>query len=492
MLKALFGAALVASASWAGADDRSRQSEAELAKAVAALEREDCTAVLASTARLKKMPDFARLSEHRLVTLQMSAVCHDHLADKDAAYADARLATAMDGSIDQVWLLRLDGELRAKDWPALVTTTEAIAKDRPLLLNGLSLAWLNHIDIQLRSAGQEELRRRYLAVLADSAYWPDEPGGSNEGFRQRYALLLADAGEHEKAFELARLLTNPYLLISLSLDPRFRPALGDTPDVRAATERHLAHARTQVDRFPHAIRPVIDVADDLRLLGRPKEALAVLQSIEPAVTGDASLQDRDDQAIWWWDAMSRAHHAAGNQDAALAALRTGSAMKEGNGPNVSLTINLANLQLVSGDPAGAIRTLEAADAPGWDASPYGTMQVVTVRGCANFRQKATANADKDFAYAREHQGDAADAVTDLYLCRGDMDGAAASMIARLKNKDQRLQALQDLSTFEAPPNALPRDPMVKAMEALRQRPDVQAAAQQAGGTRHFNIQRPGF
>lgn len=492
MLKVLFGAALVASASWGGADDGSRESKAELATAVAALEKEDCTAVLASTARLKKMPDFTRLPELRLVTLQMSAVCHDYLADKEAAYADARLATAINRSIDQVWLLRLDGEFRAKDWPSFVTTAEAIAKDRPMLLNGLSLAWLNHAEIQLRKAGQEALRRRYLAVLADSAYWPDQPGGSNEGFRERYALMLADAGEHEKAFEMARLITSPYLLISLSLDPRFRPALGGRPDVRAATERHLAHARTQLDRFPNAIRPVIDVADDLRLLGRPKEALAVLQSIEPAVTGDAPLQDRDDQAIWWWDAMSRAHHAAGNFDAALAALRTGSAMKEGKSPNVSLTINLANLQLVSGDPAGAIRTLEAADAPGWDASPYGTMQVVTVRGCANFRQKATANADKDFAYAREHQDDAADAVTSLYLCRGDMDGAAASMIARLKNKDQRLQALQDLSTFEAPPNTLARDPMVKAMEALGQRPDVEAAVQQAGGTRHFNIQRPGF
>ena len=238
---------------------------------------------------------------------------------------------------------------------------------------------------------------------------------------------------------------------------------------------------------------MIDVAEHQRLLGRPQDALATLRALEPAIKGDTPLSDRDDNVIWWWDQMSRAHFAAGDVPAAIAALRTASAIKEGNAVNVSQTINLANLQLTTGDPAGAMATLKPLDGAGdGTASPYGVMQVVGVRGCASHRLGQQAVADADLAYARSHSSDAPSTFTMLQLCRGDLDGAAASMIARLENKDQRHGALEELSTFDAPPNTLPRDPVDLALATLRTRPDVKAAAQKAGGTRHFNIQMSGF
>jgi len=495
MLKILTAAALVVGA-WSGSTEPSSSAAAELEKATAAFDEPNCPAVLESVNRLKSTPDYKQNDWVRRVTLEFSALCLSQSSqetDKAAAYAAALLASEMAGSGDAVWGVRLDREVRTKDWPAAVTSFERVAAERPLYLNRMPLAWLNYIDLQLRRANQTALRRRYLALLADSSYWPEEPGGSTEGLRYRYALLLADAGEQEKANVIARLLTNPSLLMSLSLDPRFRPVLGDDLDLRATTERYLAQLRTQVGRFPDAIRPVIDVAEHQRMLGRPQDALATLRTIEPAIKGDTPLSDRDDNVIWWWDQMSRAHRAAGDVPAAIAALRTASAIKEGDAVNVSHTINLANLQLNTGDPAGAINTLRPLEGAGeGPASPYGLMQVVGVRGCASHRLGRQAVADADLAYARAHIDDAPSTLTQLQLCRGDLDGAAASMIARLENKDQRHGALEELSTFDAPPNTLPRDPVVAELGKLRVRPDVQAAARKAGGTRHFNVQEPGF
>lgn len=492
MLKILTAAVLLAGA-WSVAAKPSSAASAELDRLIDAYLEEDCPAVLASVTRLKRTPDYRRDDELRRTTLSFSALCLDEAGDKNAAYAEARQAMEIAGTNNVNWGVLLDGQSRTKNWPALVASLEAIAKDQPLMLNQLPLAWLNYVDLQLRRANQTALRRRYLALFADSSYWPDEPGGSTEGFRFRYAVLLADAGEQEKANAIARLLTNPSLLISLSLDPRFRPVFGDDLDLRAVTERYLTQLRTQVGRFPNAIRPVIDVAEYQRLLGRPQDALATLRALEPAIKGDTPLSDRDDNVIWWWDQMSRAHHAAGDVPAAIATLRTASAIKEGNAVNVSQTINLANLQLTTGDPAGAMATLKPLDGAGdGTASPYGVMQVVGVRGCASHRLGQQAVADADLAYARSHSSDAPSTFTMLQLCHGDLDGAAASMIARLENKDQRHGALEELSTFDAPPNTLPRDSVDLALATLRTRPDVKAAAQKAGGTRHFNIQMSGF
>ncbi|OWK29379.1 tetratricopeptide repeat protein [Sphingomonas dokdonensis] len=479
MLEMLTLAALIAG-TWAGPIEPSPSAMAELEKATTAFDEPNCPAVLESVNRLKATPDYKQNDWVRRVLLEFSALClsqSSQESDKAQAYAEAMLASDMQGSGDGVWGVRLDREVRTKDWPAAVTSFERVAAERPLYLNRVPLAWLNYIDLQLRRADQTALRRRYLALFADSSYWPEEPGGSTEGFRYRYALLLADAGEQEKADAIARLLTNPSLLMSLSLDPRFRPVLGDDLNLRAVTERYLTQLRTQVGRFPNAIRPVIDVAEHQRMLGRPQDALATLRTIEPAIKGDAPLSDRDDNVIWWWDQMSRAHRAAGDVPAAVAALRTASAIKEGNAVNVSHTINLANLQLNTGDPAGAVETLlPLAGAGDGTASPYGVMQIVGVRGCASHRLGRQAVADADLAYARAHIDDAPGTLTQLQLCRGDLDGAAASMIARLENKDQRHGALEELSTFNAPPNTLPRDPVVAELGKLRARPDVQAAA----------------
>ena len=92
MLKMLTAAVLLAGASSAAAEPSSAAS-AELQKATAAYDKQDCPTVLASVTRLKKMPDYQQDDFVRRVTLEFSALCLAEAGDKDAAYADALRAT---------------------------------------------------------------------------------------------------------------------------------------------------------------------------------------------------------------------------------------------------------------------------------------------------------------------------------------------------------------------------------------------------------------
>ena len=80
-------------------------------------------------------------------------------------------------------------------------------------------------------------------------------------------------------------------------------------------------------------------------------------------------------------------------------------------------------------------------------------------------------------------------MADLYLCLGDMDGAAAAFIRRLEDPDRRADALLQLSDYDDPPVKRPPHPVHSRLEALKSREDVKAAIEKAGGIRRFRLQR---
>ena len=62
------------------------------------------------------------------------------------------------------------------------------------------------------------------------------------------------------------------------------------------------------------------------------------------------------------------------------------------------------------------------------ASPYGLMQIRSIRGCAYAALGELDKARADLAYAIAHEKDDPATVTALDLCVGDEEGAAASYI----------------------------------------------------------------
>lgn len=472
------GVALVFAAPLAAAEsaDIPAWAAADLRAAGAAAEAGDCVRAVAAADKARRASGFASLpDELRLAVVQIAGFCEGSLGQDAAAYRDLLAAT----------------ELTDKRHEAAVATVEAMENGRGAALNAIPVAWFYEFDRRLKDAKDPALRRRLLAVLSQGSYDPDEAGIGNDGFRWRYAGLLYEAGEHEPALAIARQIESPSLVVNLSLDPRFRAAFPGDLHIRARVETRLAAMREIAATHPDQIGPVNDVATLLRVLGRPREALAALETIRGAIEGSAELSDRDEQVPWWWDQVSRAQSMLGDQPAALAALETGAAMKGNGGVNVSLTINLSSALLDSGRPADALATLRRLETSGASVSPCGTMQIVENRGCARSRLGSASDAGADLAAAETHASDAPDAQTRLLLCVGDLDGAARSVIRRLDTTDQRVEALRDLSTFD--PRPTPRTDAVSIrFEALKARADVEAAAQRAGGTRRFEIQDVSF
>lgn len=87
-----------------------------------------------------------------------------------------------------------------------------------------------------------------------------------------------------------------------------------------------------------------------------------------------------------------------------------------------------------------------------------------------------------------HERDSPEVLTEVHLCAGDLDAAAAVMIRRLDDSDQRVNALLHLSDYDPPAPRYPLSPYYARLPDLKARADVQAAIKRAGGTRRFHLQ----
>jgi tetratricopeptide (TPR) repeat protein len=477
----------VAAPSTAHAAGSAAANLARLNEMLEAAKKDDCKTVLG---RARTLLDHHRGSglppELAPFAFEVAAWCKVEQGNKAAALDYAVRGTEFEQSSDSLWQLRLGLQGDTKQYEAAVVTVEAMSQGRGAALNGDSRTVSMVYNI-VRDSGREDLRRRLLKILASDAYAP-ESMGPDDYFRYDYAVMLIEAGDKERARPLVAALREPNTLIKASLDGRVRSLLAAEPDVRAAAEAMLAFHREAAARFPDRLGPLVDAAEDLRLLGRPREAVDLLRSAAPRIADSNAFEDRDARLNWWWNALAYSYAAAGDYDEAVSAFRHGAAAGESGGVNVSQVINLASMQVDHGHGADALKTLAVFDDPKVQASPYGLMQMHRTRGCAYAAEHRLEAAAADLAYVKAHDKDSPGSLADLLLCLGDVDGAAAAYIRRLDDPKLRTAALVDLSDYDDPPFASP-DPTAAEFAALRGRADVKAAIARAGGTRRFHVQR---
>lgn len=421
----------------------------------------------------------------------IAAFCASRLQHTDDAYRHAVVGTAIGRGDPFLWRYKVGVEVQREQISTALATIEAMGRNYPLAIATVPVSWLYQLDNRLRDTGDSAGRRRLLDIVTNSSI-RDDPFMTVDGFRQRLAGLLYDQNDRAGAAALVRQIENSSILLSLSLDMRFREQLPPNFDLRASVEVALKRSQALVKRYPDYLRPVIDTATYLRVLGRPADANATLEAVRERVTTLKDFRDRNEWAIWWWNGLSNGSWMLGRIDDAATALRGGVAETERGRANVSQTINLSDLQLMAGRPADALATLLVFDGKSYEASNYGLMQVAMDRGCANFMLGKMDAVATDMAFAKAHVKDAPSAYTRLLLCTGNLDDAAASLIDRLKDKDQRIEALRELSDFDPLPVAPPRHPIDVNLAKVKLRSDIQAAILEAGGVRRFNIQDQSF
>lgn len=488
--------ALPAAASAQNAPDKvphATQREAAMRtvkQAFVAYDAKDCAAALAAVEPVLASPAAATLpAEMKVHAYEVAADCRVRADHLDIAYRYAMAGTALPGVSDWMWVTRLAIEAQSKHFAASIATIEAMHDGAPSALNGLPMRWFFTLSAQMKEAHEDGIRRRLLRILASPGYAPDDMMGVQDAFRLDYARLLLKDGDKQGAQALVAQIHAPTMLLQLDVDPATRAMLPPGLDLRAAVERDLVRSRAIMAEHPISLEPLLATAQELRQLGRPQEALALLETARARVGGEGTpFLDADEKTIWWWDAIARTEAMLGHVDRSLAALRTGASMGELGGGNVSLRINLAHAQNRNGKPADALATLAPFENGGLSVSPYGEAEMRRARGCANaLSGHATAVAD-DLAWLRAHPGANPDALTSLLLCMNDLDGAATAMIARLDDPDRRASALTDLADYDTPPVALAPDPIDSKLPALKARPDVQAAIARAGGIRRYHLQ----
>jgi tetratricopeptide (TPR) repeat protein len=464
-----------------------RSKVERLRDAAEAVQRNDCKAALALARPLIGGGEAPALPEElQALTYDLVVACEAD-GEKGRAYADALAGTRLERSSDDLWHQRLMLEIQADRYDAAVATLEAMTAGRGAALSSVPDDWFRFIGRKLEADKQSPLRSRFLKAMSNDAYVPAAGYGRKDSYRVPYAIILAERGDREGARLQLAALRSPYWLRQVSVDARLRAFLPADLDLRAATEAMLATDKEAIARHPEQLDPLLNAAGDLRELGRPQEALQLLQGAAARIDDAAAFSDRDDKLAWWWDGVARAYASLGKYEEAVAAYRKGAALSEGSGPNVSQVINLAEFQIDYGRGEDALKTLTVFDDPKRKGSAYGEMQVRFARGCAHALAGDKAAAAADLAYARAHEKDDAETVSNLLLCMGDMDGAAAIFVRRLDDSDQRVDALLELSDYQDPPVAVPPGPVESGLNALKERPDVKAAIARAGGVRRFNV-----
>jgi len=413
--------------------------------------------------------------------------CESSLGDESGAYRDALRATALPVIPDFAWMMRLFHETGEKKFDAALATIELAAAKQPSLMTSIKPNMMWWLHTQLRDGPDKMADIRLLEVLS-TAYTAPDPFLSPDGFRILYARALHASGKTKDAAAMVNAVRSLSDLATLYLDPDLRPLRAGTLDLRAEAERQLTEDQARLAAHRDWLSGFIAVANDLNRLGRYREALALLESVRPDLSRPNAFKDKDDEANWWAEMIARTYLLLGDYDRLAQSYRAAIAENEMGEPNVSQLLNFAVEQIRFGHPDQALATLALATDE-HKRSPYGEMVLRSARGCASFQLGKAEDAARDRDYVLAHIKDNRAGATDLLLCLGDLDRAAALIIDRLEDKDQRTDMLRQLAEYRLNAPALPEPPEIARLPAIKARPDIKAAIAKAGGLPSFPFRR---
>lgn len=423
---------------------------------------------------LAARPDFSQLTDaQRSMTFTLLAIC-----DLDNGLDWSRKATAIPEATSLAWATRF-------------IYAAAVARDRADALQSMeraaSLADDGALSFFMDDAvvlfgweilGQPAEFERYMKAL-DKIDWRSEDFGASDELWARYSEILTERGDVSGAWRAAKRIVGPTTLAELTLDKRFDSFVAldrKRYDVSAAAQAALEAHRAALSDWASG-ENLRAVSTDLRSLGRPEEALTLINAwlVRRAAAEDPDLASvENDKAMILRD--------LGRIDEAITTMRTAAARLDEGRPNVIQTLNLALLLNAAGRPQDALDTLKPF-APGVvDTSAYGWMWVHAERACAHAQLGDAAGLRADLAYTAEHETDDPTAAVKAQLCAGDTAAAAAIYDRWLKDPERRREALFQLSRFQ-PDQRTANDLKVAAQfDAVRAHAVVKAAVAAVGRT----------
>jgi tetratricopeptide (TPR) repeat protein len=439
-----------------------------------ALEAKNYEDVLSAAKAMSLHPDFRGLdARHQMSVHYLIGLANIELDRPAAAAPSFILASEAPDATFDIWMSRLQAQSDLRDRDAAARSVVLMLGRFPDALDHLSDTYLAQM------ARSPELDRDLAFELRMALY---RSGWDYEYASWTWVELVDDLITRDRAAEATSVFkraTTPGARVQLFALRRYdsvRPADAD-PDLEALFDRVLEREREAAGADDASIEALHDYAVSLLNRGRFEEALAVADRALSAPQPEAGT-DAADSLTWTMDTRARALMALGRTDDAIEQMRVAAARAEGEGPNVSQTINLGWLYLRADRNAEAMSV--AATVKEDQVSPYGRMQAVQVRACAA-AAVGDPSADGAFAYLSEHWRDAPMAAFDALACRGDEAGMAALLLSMLEDPEHAISAVELAHVYLPQGHRTPFDLRVSAHTAgVLARPDVMAAMAQVG------------
>lgn len=439
----------------------------------------DYASVYAIAKAYTERPDFETLPEttRHLAwhLLGLGAWQTDRLPEAHKAFkTGSRLA----GAVGWDWLYRAYTADRDKDPYDAVYAFSMLMETDLAPLADVDDSFIDHLRREALDLPRGEQRRMDLMDdLLEVDWKPKDSNTDWSGFWVEHAARLLDRGDVERAGKVMARVTAPEPLAQARADRRFAPLLRQDPARFNVAKAYAARAeatRARMADKPRSLATVNAHAMALLTLNRDAEVLAVTQGAL-----DRRLDSWDDpkERAWTLDIQARVLRDQGRADEALVAWRKATRPETGGG--VSQELNLADALLEQDLPAETL-TIVGGVKPD-QVSAFGRMVAANLAVCANARLGDRAGTDLALAALAADRDASPMLEMSGRLCAGDQDGAAAILIAQLKDPETRLDALADAQDYPDHATTAPfRRAQIARRRALYARPDVRVAIAAVG------------
>ena len=306
------------------------------------------------------------------------------------------------------------------------------------------------------------------------------------------ALLLLEKDRMTEANEVAGHITDVYVLIAMRADRRFDRVVAANSaqfDIESAAERDFQASQAEAERAPTSLEVRLRVIDSLLRRQHYEAALAasdsILSDIRSTNYPDKLFVDYDEERSWFLNLRSDALQRVGRWDEAVAQLSAASLMPEKYGGNVDQLTNLGDLYCSLGRPKDALSAIGSMTAK---ISPYGAMQIESVRADAAYQLGDAKQAERSLQYLRVHRAEAPGAYEAALVAVNQLDRAAHELIAELMNPTERQDALQSIQTYAQTPGTARDIDLAARRRAVIARPEVQEEIRKVGRVESYALE----
>ena len=396
---------------------------------------------------------------------------------------------ASDGTEFQQWRDRLAAAVKQHDAPEEVLCLTTIGRrwnwalttlPRPLVEQS---AW----DSEWARVGPSRID---MLQMLYAVRWVYADGSEPSRWWLQLSLSLLDRNQTDEAVSVAAHVTDPYALIAMQADNRYKRIARSEfvqRDVLKAAKADLERRQAAATRSPRELSRINDVARALLRLHQYDAVLQltdpVLRAMDAADTGSAPYDDVKHELPWSFDARADAMVALGRYDEGVALLRR--AVQESKDDPLSFSLNLASLLARLDHPQEALAAVPDLK----HASAYGRAKASFVQVQIASQLSDTAQLETALAELRTQAQKFPTIFERALLVADRNDEAAAQLTARLADPELRSDALVSVQDYADPP-APPRVLTWRQRElALRARADVQRAIDAYGHIRRYQIPR---